>query len=139
MLLRCGNDLGNHIRSASDIDLMEYKFSKRVNSKKIHEYYSLPGAWSQKAAKEAAQYVQVNEVFPKPSKFERIPPESEWRTSPDAAYLYYCDNETIHGVEFPDVPAVKCPVVCDMSSNIMTRPVDIAKFGVSSISSMSSM
>ncbi|XP_003746477.1 probable phosphoserine aminotransferase [Galendromus occidentalis] len=92
--------------------------------------YVVTGTWSQKAAKEAASFVQVNEVFPRPAKFDNIPPESGWKTSPDAAYLYYCDNETIHGVEFPRVPSVDCPIVCDMSSNILTRPVDVSKFGV---------
>lgn len=92
--------------------------------------YLVTGTWSKKAAEEARQYVQVNEVTPKASKFERVPPASEWTTSPDAAYFYYCDNETIHGVEMPEVPDVKCPIVCDMSSNILTRPVDVSKFGV---------
>lgn len=89
------------------------------------------GTWSRKAAEEAKQYVQVNLVTPKTSKYTRVPPASEWNLSPDAAYFYYCDNETIHGVEFPEVPDVSsCPIVCDMSSNILTRPVDISKFGV---------
>jgi len=92
--------------------------------------YLITGTWSQKAAKEAAQYVQVNEVVPKASKFESIPDKSTWKTSPDATYFHYCDNETIHGVEFPQVPDVKVPIVCDMSSNILTRPVDVSKFAV---------
>jgi len=92
--------------------------------------YLITGTWSQKAAKEATQYVHVNEVTPKAAKFERIPPRSEWKLSPDAAYFYYCDNETIHGVEFPDIPNVNVPIVCDMSSNILTRAVDVSKFGI---------
>ncbi|XP_022653956.1 phosphoserine aminotransferase-like isoform X2 [Varroa jacobsoni] len=93
--------------------------------------YLVTGTWSRKAAEEAKQYVQVNLVTPKTSKYTRVPPASEWNLSPDAAYFYYCDNETIHGVEFPEVPDVSsCPIVCDMSSNILTRPVDISKFGV---------
>ncbi|KAH9369312.1 hypothetical protein HPB48_012388 [Haemaphysalis longicornis] len=60
-----------------------------------------------------------------------VPLESEWKRSPDAAYLYYCDNETIHGVEFNFVPdSGSVPLVCDMSSNILTRPVDVSKYGV---------
>ncbi|OQR78190.1 putative phosphoserine aminotransferase-like [Tropilaelaps mercedesae] len=92
--------------------------------------YLVTGAWSQKAAKEAGQYVQVNLVTPKVDKYTKIPPASEWKLSPDSAYFYYCDNETIHGVEFPEVPNVSRLLVCDMSSNILTRPVDVSKFGV---------
>lgn len=92
--------------------------------------YLVTGAWSQKAAKEATCFVQVNEVTPKASKFEKIPSSVEWKTSPDAKYFHYCDNETIHGVEFNELPDVSVPLVCDMSSNILTRPVDVAKYGV---------
>lgn len=93
--------------------------------------YLVTGTWSKKAAEEAKQYIQVNEVTPKPAggKYERVPPQAEWTLSADAAYFYYCDNETIHGVEMPQVPQVDAPVVADMSSNILTRPVDVSKYG----------
>ncbi|KAH8024074.1 hypothetical protein HPB51_021419 [Rhipicephalus microplus] len=58
--------------------------------------YVVTGTWSAKAAKEAEAHIQVNKVLPKVDKHVGIPPQSEWKCSPDAAYLYYCDNETIH-------------------------------------------
>ncbi|CAG8813952.1 6754_t:CDS:1, partial [Dentiscutata erythropus] len=62
-----------------------------------------------------------------------IPPREEWKLSgPNAAYVYYCDNETVNGVEFNYVPEIEpsVPLVCDMSSNILSRKVDISKFGL---------
>jgi phosphoserine aminotransferase len=57
-----------------------------------------------------------------------IPDASQWSLSPDASYVYYCANETIHGVEFPDIPDTNgIPLVCDMSSNILSKPVDVSK------------
>ncbi|RZC39048.1 phosphoserine aminotransferase, partial [Asbolus verrucosus] len=92
--------------------------------------YAVTGTWSGKAAKEAAKYGKVSLVFPKADKPGSIPPESTWTLSPDASYLYYCDNETVDGVEFPYVPNSNgVPIVCDMSSSIMTKRVDVAKFG----------
>ncbi|CAN7979849.1 unnamed protein product [Ixodes pacificus] len=93
--------------------------------------YIVTGAWSAKAAKEAEAFVQVNKVLPKVDKHICIPPQSEWKRSSDASYLYYCDNETIHGVEFNFVPeSGSVPLVCDMSSNILTKPVDVSKYGL---------
>lgn len=93
--------------------------------------YLVTGTWSSKAAKEAQKYCRVNRVFPKTEKFTGIPDSSTWKFSPNAKYIYYCDNETIHGVEFPDVPETDgIPLVCDMSSNILTRPVDVSKFAL---------
>lgn len=57
-----------------------------------------------------------------------IPDPSTWNLNPDASYVYYCANETVHGVEFDFVPDVKGAVlVCDMSSNFLSRPVDVSK------------
>lgn len=57
-----------------------------------------------------------------------IPDPSTWTLSPDASYVYYCANETVHGVEFDFIPDVKGAVlVCDMSSNFLSKPVDISK------------
>lgn len=55
------------------------------------------GVWSTKAAKEASKYLKVNHVFPKPEKFDGIPDQSTWSLDPEAAYVYYCDNETVNG------------------------------------------
>jgi phosphoserine aminotransferase len=65
------------------------------------------------------------------SKFTDIPPEKSWRRSNDAAYLHYTPNETIAGVEFQFIPDVgKTPLVADMSSTILSRPIDVSRFGV---------
>ncbi|XP_075454920.1 phosphoserine aminotransferase [Ascaphus truei] len=93
--------------------------------------YVVTGAWSAKAAKEAEKYGKVNIVHPKLGSYTEIPAQSSWNLNPDASYVYYCANETVHGVEFQFVPDVKGAVlVCDMSSNFLSKPVDISKFGV---------
>ncbi|KAM9137516.1 phosphoserine aminotransferase [Pangshura tecta] len=93
--------------------------------------YVVTGAWSAKAAKEAEKYAKVNIVHPKLGSYTKIPDTSSWNLRPDASYVYYCANETVHGVEFDFVPDVKGAVlVCDMSSNFLSRPVDVSKFGV---------
>ncbi|KAL3277134.1 hypothetical protein HHI36_012488 [Cryptolaemus montrouzieri] len=94
--------------------------------------YIVTGTWSASAAKEAAKYGKVNIVFPKPEKLGDIPETSTWNLNPDASYLYYCDNETVDGIEFPNMPynPHDVPIVTDMSSSIMTKKVDVSKFGV---------
>ncbi|KFM80609.1 Phosphoserine aminotransferase, partial [Stegodyphus mimosarum] len=93
--------------------------------------YIVTGAWSSKAAKEAEKYCKVNRVLPKTDVYTGIPDRSEWKLSSNARYVYYCANETIHGVEFDFVPETNgVPLVCDMSSNILTRPIDVSKFGI---------
>ncbi len=94
--------------------------------------YVHTGQWSKKAIGEAQNYAQVNVVASgESSGFNAIPAQSEWTTSADAAYLHYTPNETIGGVEFSYVPdSGDVPLVADMSSTILSRPVDISKFGV---------
>jgi len=93
--------------------------------------YAVTGTWSGKAAKEAAKYGEVNLVFPKADKPGSIPDQRTWKLNPDASYVYYCDNETVDGVEFTYVPETNgVPLVTDMSSSIMTKKLDISKFGV---------
>ena len=93
--------------------------------------YIITGAWSSKAAKEAEKYCKVNRVLPKVSVYTGIPDPSEWNLSSNAKYVYYCANETIHGIEFDFIPETNgVPLVCDMSSNVLTRPVDVTKFGL---------
>jgi phosphoserine aminotransferase len=91
------------------------------------------GSWSGKSIKEAARYATVNvAASAEASGYTSVPPQSEWRLSPDAAYLHLCTNETIDGVEIdfvPDVPA-GVPIVADMSSHILSRQVDVAKYGL---------
>ncbi|XP_066586622.1 probable phosphoserine aminotransferase [Prorops nasuta] len=93
--------------------------------------YVVTGSWSAKAAKEAEKYGKVNLVYPKPDKFTGICNPSTWQTNSNASYLYYCANETVHGIEFDFVPDTKdVPLVADMSSNILTKPLDVSKFGL---------
>lgn len=93
--------------------------------------YVVTGSWSAKAAKEAAKYGKVNMVIPKTNKYTGVPDQKTWKLDPNASYLYYCDNETVHGVEFNFIPETNgVPIVCDMSSNILSRHFDIRKFGL---------
>lgn len=131
--------------------------------------YIVTGTWSAKAAKEAEKYGKVNLVLPKADKYTNIPDPSLWKLDPQASYVYYCANETVHGelkccwqknnisgrisvffdakenvkilphnsqqnsylcsgVEFHYIPETNgVPLVCDMSSNILSRPVDVSK------------
>jgi len=90
------------------------------------------GSWSSKSIKEAKRYAQVNVAASgEASGFTGVPPQGEWKLSPDAAYLHVCTNETIDGVEFNFAPeAGDVPVVADMSSHILSRAVDVSKYGV---------
>lgn len=93
--------------------------------------YIVTGSWSAKAAQEAEKYGTVNLVVPKKKKYTAIEDPSTWKLNPDASYVYYCANETIHGVEFQFVPQTSgVPLVCDMSSNFLSRHIDVSKFGV---------
>jgi phosphoserine aminotransferase len=90
------------------------------------------GSWSGKSIQEARRYAQVNVAASGAAGgFTGVPPQSEWRLSPGAAYLHVCTNETIDGVEFNFVPdAGEVPIVADMSSHILSRTVDVSKYGV---------
>ncbi|ANB13950.1 O-phospho-L-serine:2-oxoglutarate transaminase [Sugiyamaella lignohabitans] len=103
--------------------------------------YIVTGSWSQKAAEEAERLgADVNIVvdarkFTPNGKYGVIPAQSDWKFTPNAediAYVYYCDNETVGGVEFhapPEVPE-GVELVADMSSNFLSKPVDVSKFGL---------
>ncbi len=93
--------------------------------------YVLTGSWSRKAAAEAQKYGDVIIcATSEEDKFTTIPDSTEWRPDPDGAYLHYTSNETIHGVEFPFVPEASMPLVVDMSSDILSREVDVSRFGL---------
>ena len=92
--------------------------------------YVVTGSWGKKAAGEAGKFCSVNVAADAADKnFTYIPDESSWRRDPGAAYLHYTPNETIAGVEFHFVPGGDVPLVADMSSTILSRPVDISRFG----------
>lgn len=94
--------------------------------------YVNTGEWSQKAIAEAKRYTSVNVVASgEASAFSSIPAQTDWKLNAEAAYLHYTPNETIGGVEFHWVPETgDIPLVADMSSTILSRPVDVSKFGV---------
>ncbi len=94
--------------------------------------YVQTGSWSKKAIAEASRYCKVNIVADSGDRnFTYIPEQTRWQRSSDAAYLHYCANETIAGVEFPFIPAAgDVPLVSDMSSTLLSRPLDVSKFGV---------
>ncbi|MEE4380079.1 MAG: 3-phosphoserine/phosphohydroxythreonine transaminase [Candidatus Competibacteraceae bacterium] len=94
--------------------------------------YVNTGLWSKKAIAEAKKHCQVNVVASSEAgNFSTIPPRTEWQCDSAAAYLHYTPNETIGGVEFHQIPEVgDVPLVADMSSTILSRPLDVSKFGV---------
>ena len=93
--------------------------------------YLLTGQWSKKAVAEAKRFCDVNIVTDNTeSKFTTIADPSEWNFSEDAAYVHYTPNETIVGLEFDSIPETDKPLVADMSSTILSREIDVSKFGV---------
>lgn len=92
----------------------------------------LTGHWSKLAAKEARRFGEVNVVASSEDRdYTCIPDPATWQRNPDAAYLQYVSNETIGGVQFTDVPdSGDVPLVCDMSSDFLSRPVDVSRFGL---------
>jgi phosphoserine aminotransferase len=94
--------------------------------------YVNTGLWSKKAISEARRYGQVNVVASSESGgFTVVPPQAEWKLDPQASYLHYTPNETINGVEFHRVPeAGEVPLVADMSSTLLSRPIDVTRFGL---------
>src|SRR5512135_2151963 len=94
--------------------------------------YVNTGAWSKKAISEAKKYCKVNVVADAAgTNYSHVPPQAEWKRTPNAAYLHYTPNETIGGVEFPFIPDTgDVPLVADFSSTILSRPIDVSRFGV---------
>jgi phosphoserine aminotransferase len=94
--------------------------------------YIHTGIWSGKAIKEAHKFGNINvAASSERDSFLTIPERAEWNLSDQPAYVYYTDNETIGGLEFSALPDVgDIPLVSDMTSNFLSRPVDISKFGV---------
>jgi phosphoserine aminotransferase len=95
--------------------------------------YLKTGSWSKKAIAEAKRYGSVNVAADTyiDDKFTTVPAEGGLQLTADAAYVHYTPNETIEGVEFPYVPQTNgVPLVADMSSTILSRPVDVSQFGI---------
>src|SRR6266851_1678629 len=93
--------------------------------------YVNTGHWSHKAIAEAGRYCKVHVAGDAGGNYTRVPPQTELRFSAGAAYAHYTPNETIGGVEFGYVPEARSvPLVADMSSSILSRPIDVSKFGL---------
>jgi len=94
--------------------------------------YVNTGSWSKKAIGEAKKYAEVTVIADEAaSNYSTVPAQGSLQVSDGAAYLHYTANETIGGVEFPYVPeAGDVPLVADFSSTIMSRPIDVARFGL---------
>lgn len=89
------------------------------------------GQWSKKAFAEQQRFGAVNLVASSADQnFASIPQQDSWQRDPTAAYLHYCPNETIGGLEFGFLPDSDVPLVADMSSTILSRPIDVDRFGV---------
>ena len=97
--------------------------------------YILTGAWARAALKEAAKFGAARAAgSSEPTNFDHVPAPSELALDPKAAYLHFTSNETIHGIAWPadaePSPPPGVPLVCDASSDIMSRPLDTAKYGL---------
>jgi phosphoserine aminotransferase len=94
--------------------------------------YLITGMWGQMAAREAEKYTRVKVIAnSEDSGFTKIPHHSQWQDFEGAAYLHYTENETVQGVEFADVPnSADIPLICDMSSNILSKPLEVTQFGL---------
>jgi len=93
------------------------------------------GAWSKKAIKEAGKFARVNVVASSAAEnYSHIPPQADWQRSLQARYLHVCSNETIGGVQFAQFPTAAdldgVPLVADMSSDFLSRPLDVENFGL---------
>jgi phosphoserine aminotransferase len=90
------------------------------------------GQWSKKAVQEARRYCTVSvAASSEAERYTCIPERAQWRLDPDAAYVHYTSNETIGGVEFHWIPDTgDVPLVCDMSSDVLSRPLDVSRFGL---------
>jgi len=102
-----------------------------LKGKNKADYFNT-GMWSKKAIAEGKRFCDVNIVASSEAeKFTTITPVSEWQLDNDAAYVHYTPNETIGGVEFDHIPEVgDVPLVADMSSTLLSRPIDVSRFGV---------
>ena len=97
---------------------------------------AVTGSWSQKSAAEAQRYCSVNVACDASAQdFRDVPSPAQWRLSADASYVHVCTNETIHGVEFHELPDLRAlgsnaPLVIDFSSHVLSRPVDWSRVGL---------
>lgn len=93
--------------------------------------YVITGTWGKKALEAAQMVGTANKIFDaKAENYKSVPDLADLAVTPDAAYLHLTTNETIQGVEFPTDPSCPVPLVADMSSDILSRPVDVTKYAL---------
>jgi phosphoserine aminotransferase len=93
--------------------------------------YLNTGVWAGKAIKEAKAFGQVDVAYTgEPNRFKHVPTDDEYSVAADSEYLHLCSNNTIFGTRFAQFPDKGCMLISDMSSDIMSRPVDVSKFGI---------
>lgn len=101
-----------------------------LNGKKAN--YVVSGYWSKRSYQDALPFGEMTIAASSEAiDYAKAPDPKDWVIDPSASYVHFCSNETIHGVEYFDMPSIKTiPVVADMSSHILSRPLDISQFGV---------
>ena len=93
--------------------------------------YLITGTWSQKAIKEARLLGEARVAASSEDRdFTYIPAPDVWELDPDAAFLHFTSNNTIYGTQFQEEPEADVPLVCDMSSDFLSRPVDLGRYGL---------
>ena len=94
--------------------------------------YVITGSWSKRSVEDARAFGQIDIAASNEAEhFTHVPAFASWKLNKDAAYVHICTNETINGIEFDGLPNTgDVPIVADMSSHILSRPIDVAKFGV---------
>ncbi|MGI6655436.1 MAG: 3-phosphoserine/phosphohydroxythreonine transaminase [Desulfobulbus sp.] len=89
------------------------------------------GVWAKKAIKEAQLFGQVEVAYSSAEGgYKRVPQDNEYSVAPDSEYLYFVTNNTIYGTQFPEMPGHDAMLIADMSSDILSRPVDVSRFGL---------
>ena len=93
--------------------------------------YLNTGTWSKKAIKEAVRFGKIDVAYSsEEATFNRVPTPGEYTVADDSEYLYFVSNNTIYGTQFPAMPVSEKMLISDMSSDILSRPVDVSKFGL---------
>ncbi|KKO50487.1 3-phosphoserine/phosphohydroxythreonine aminotransferase [Arsukibacterium sp. MJ3] len=108
-------------------------FNNDINSNNKMADYVISGAWSKSAVDEGQKYGQLNvqDIRHKtPEGLRTITDPANWQLSRNAAFIHCCPNETIDGIEFTGLPVTDVPIVVDLSSTILSRPIDISRYGV---------
>ncbi|EKD75666.1 MAG: hypothetical protein ACD_44C00065G0002 [uncultured bacterium] len=102
-----------------------------ARSPSLEADYIDTGIWSLKAIAEASRYGKINiAASSKENQYTDTPDETNWKLNKNAAYLHYTANETIGGLEFQSIPSSSTPLISDMTSNLLSEPVDVARFGI---------